>query len=126
MTGPNIAVVLDPYFGSRLISLAQRLHVWACDSPENTPAVQAVWAMPGLSETGRGATRFGKCQDPEAVLLSNLDTIDLHHPHWLVMEIYGLAVTPRVDQALRDFGVTGFRATTDGFIATRSEQQASD
>jgi len=123
MLDPKIAVVLDPHFGNRLIELAQRLHVWVCDSLDNQPAVQAVWAIPGLYETDRGATTFSRCEDPETVFLSNLDTIDEHHPCWRVIEVYGLAVTLQVQEALRAYGVTDFNDFTDGFIATRPEQQ---
>jgi hypothetical protein len=123
MLNLNIAVVLNPHFGSRLIELAQRLHVWVCSSPDNLPAVQATLAIPELYETGRGVTTFSKCGDPEAVFLSNLDTIDLHHPYWRVIEVYGLAATPQVQEALRAYGAADFNDFTDGFIATRSEQQ---
>jgi hypothetical protein len=32
----RIAIVLDESFGTRLLLLAQRLHVWAVDSPANS------------------------------------------------------------------------------------------
>ncbi len=123
MLNPNVAVVLDPHFGNRLAELAQRLHVWVCSSPDNQPAVQTVWMMPELYETGRGATIFSNCEDPETVFLNNLNDIDLHHPHWLVLEVYGLAATPQVQEALRAYGVTDFKHFTSGFSATRPEQQ---
>lgn len=122
MLDPKVAVVLDPHFGNRLIELAQRIHVWICESPDNQPAMQAVWAIPGLYETDRGTTSFSRCEDPETVFLSNLDTIDLHHSCWRIMEVYGLTATPQVQEALRAYGVTDFDNLTDGFIATRSEQ----
>lgn len=119
MLNRAVAVVLEPHFGSRLMEMAQRLHVWVCVSSENQSAVQAVWAMPGLYEEGRGATIFGTADDPEAIFLNELDTIDLHHPAWQIMEVYGLALTPKVQQALEEYGVVEFSHTTGGFLATR-------
>ena len=123
MLNPSVAVVLDPHFGERLIELAQRLHIWVCNSPDNQAAVQTVWAIPGLYESGRGVTTFSNCENPEAVFLSNLDTIDSHHPHWLAIEVYGLAMTPQVQDALRSYGAEKFEALVDGFIAARLEPQ---
>ena len=123
MLNLDVAVVLNPHFGNRLIKLAQRLHVWICSSPENQPAVRAVWAIPELYETGRGATTFCKCEDPETIFLSHLETIDLHHPFWLNLEVYGLVATPQVQEALHEYGVTEVKNLIDGFIAIRLEQQ---
>lgn len=119
MLNQTIAVVLDPYFGSRLMELAQRLHVWVCESQQNRLAVQAVWAVAGLYEEGRGATIFGTVGDPESIFLNALDTIDLHHPVWQTMEVYGLALTPQVEQALEEYGVKEFSHASGGFLATR-------
>ncbi len=121
----DLAVVLDPHFGDRLVELARRSHVWVCRSPENLAAVDAVWKEPELYETGRGATIFSKCEEPEAVFLAELDTIDLHHPGWEVMYIYGLDWTLPVKQILAEYGVTRFISMTEGFVATRPAQSAT-
>lgn len=119
MLNPNVAVVLDPNYGNRLAEMARHLHVWVCASPANKLAVEAVWKESGLYEAGVGATLFGVCENPEEAFLDNLDTIELHHPHWESMYIYGLDWTPQVKQVLAEHGVTKFISMTEGFVATR-------
>src|SRR5688500_13055125 len=39
----TIAIVLDPDFGARVASLAERAAVWIIDSDANRPAIEALW-----------------------------------------------------------------------------------
>ncbi len=64
------------------------------------------------------------------MIINRFTTIDLHHNHyshdpaWSQIEVYGVGLTPRLRQELREYGVTDFHETPDGFVCSRTELAA--
>lgn len=126
MRDDAVAVVVDRNFGDRLIELAERLPVWIGTSAMNRPIVEAVWAGHEVHPSGYGATIINCAAEysGEDLLFTQLDTIDMHHPSWSVMEVYGVARTLLLTKAFQEYGVTGFEDRADGFVASRPEPPA--
>jgi len=61
----------------------------------------------------------------EDILISELDTIDLHHgtyltnPPYIVLEVIGSAMTTRLKAELSEFGFNEFQGISEGFRAVR-------
>lgn len=132
MTAPHrIGIVLDPEFGRRLSQLARQFHLWVVVSDANTPAIRDSWRDEATKETGdplaSGVTSFEMSpgESREDVCARLLETVDDHHgehahePPWSEIEVYGLAITPRLQSLFTDFGAEEFTATASGFIARR-------
>jgi hypothetical protein len=123
MRNSVVAVVVDRQFGDRLSKLASRLPVWIGTSLKNRTAVDHVRAQhPGYDITSINA---GADYSGEDLLLSQLEVIDLHHHYWRTIEVYGTPLTPMLTMAFEEFGVTEFKDTSDGFLATRPEPPAA-
>ena len=94
-SGQGVAVVVDRDFGERLLTLAQRLHVWVCDTPINDAAGEKAWAAlpPGAvwNEVGVTTFRVGENDSPEDMAICHVGDIDLHHPAWSRIEVYGVS-----------------------------------
>ncbi len=75
MSEHHVAVVVDRAFGERLLPLAQRLHVWVCNTPANREAVEkAVAALPPgavWNEAGATTFRVSENDSPEGMVLSS-------------------------------------------------------
>jgi len=119
----TVAVVVDRNFGDRAITLAERIPVWVVTSETNRPVVEALWARHKANPSDCSVTIFNRNakHSSEDILLTELGTIDLHHPSWSVMEVYGVARTPLLTKTLQEFGVTDYEDWADGFVASRSE-----
>lgn len=119
MPDEEIAVVVDPTFGARLLEVTAHAHAWICRTEENEKAVDSVWA---LGDACHSATIFNISLEatPEEQLFWELHVIHEHHPSWRMMEVYGAALTPPLEEALRVLGASDFQITADGFITTRA------
>lgn len=127
----EVTVVLDRNFGDRLVALARRRHVWIVESDENVPWARRVWDEPrdeaGADPGAAGATSFTMFPDetPEAAFIRILETVDDHHgelahnPPWSSIEVCGVALEPRVVEALQEYGVTRIEETSGSFVAYR-------
>ena len=62
---------------------------------------------------------------PEAILLSQLDTIELHHgpysadPPYTQLEVFGTALSEEMRTELRQYGFNEFQPTAEGFRCSR-------
>lgn len=122
----HVALVVDPLFGERLASLSQRVHVWAVASSENYEVARRLWEQRGVKEhrLESGVTTFNPTPgaSPEEECVGILETIDEHHgeyshdPPWSILEVYGVNLTPRIQNQLKEFGITRFEITEDGFV----------
>ncbi len=129
MSEHHVAVVVDRAFGERLLPLAQRLHVWVCNTPANREAVEkAVAALPPgavWNEAGATTFRVSENDSPEGMVLDQLSTIDLHHgesshdPAWSQIEVYGVRLNDALRAAWQEYGVNEFRETPEGFVCSR-------
>jgi hypothetical protein len=122
----RVAIVVLPDFEAELAELAQRAHVWLVDTPSNRRAAERVWAT-GTSDRTHGVTTFKV--DPgapsETWIVEILPVVDEHHglrAEWatdVVLEVRGLAVTPKVLSALQELGPFSLEEDQGGFIARR-------
>ncbi|MEA2779198.1 MAG: hypothetical protein QOK29_742 [Rhodospirillaceae bacterium] len=102
-------------------------------SPVNGSVVHALWASAPSPSHLTGITGFG--YDPgiaaEERLLAELDNIDLHHgPYstnspYTVLEVIGAQLIPAIQDALSELGFSAFKQSPGGFVATRSEEEAT-
>jgi hypothetical protein len=122
-----VFVVLDREYGARLSQLVEKGPICILDSPTNRTAVQSFWdAFPDRNHLN-GVTVFtsGNSGSTEQALLSEINTIDLHHnaysanPPYTVLEIIGTSLTGKIKSELNRYGFNEFSATSDGFRAVR-------
>lgn len=125
----RLALVLDPFFGKRLIALSARVHTWIVASPENLPYIQrSCNQVKAHSSIEHGTTSFKPVPAVHfrSMVLHFLGTIDLHRgpyshdPAWSEIEVYGVSAEPWLVDALADFGVDEILPFESGFIARRS------
>lgn len=123
MSDHRVAVVVDREFGERLLPLAQRLHVWVCDTPINDAAGEKAWAAlpPGAvwNEVGVTTFRVGEDDSPEDMAICHVGDIDLHHPAWSQIEVYGVRLNDDLRAAWQEYGADEFRETPEGFVCSR-------
>jgi len=133
MSSHRVAVVVDRAFGARLLPLAQRLHVWVCDTSTNREATEkavadlppnAVWNEVGVTTFGRG-----EIDSPEDLIIRYAGDIDLHHgehshdPAWSQIEVYGVRLNDALRTAWQEYGVNEFRETPEGFVCSRPPRE---
>lgn len=129
----TVAVVLDRAFGERITALAQRMHVWVRDTPENQRVAKTWWLQEQTfsSESGITTFRATDSDSPESMLIGVLRDVDLHHgsyshtPPWGALEVYGAAPTQAVRDALAGFGVNEFVEVPQGFVCRRAANPRS-
>lgn len=123
----RISVVVDREYGAQLADLAQTGPVWIVDTPPNRAAAERIWAAaPRLSHL-QGVTtfKFAPESSDQDILMSQLNTIDLHHseyssdPPYTILEIIGTHLTSRLKAELSEFGFHEFEETSYGFRAVR-------
>jgi hypothetical protein len=123
--GPSsrrVAVVVDPAFGDRLVDLCNTVHVWACESPANRKAAEAHWRAKGRNHSlDRGVTTFDLATDdpPGDALIEVMGMVDLHHPAWTTLIVYGAQATPELRTALAEYDIATFAETPGSFECTR-------
>ena len=123
----EVALVVDPAFGDKLVDLADRLHVWVIDTPANRTAAELARKGSREHSLERGITTFraDAARPPEEIVVASFSDIELHHgeyshdPPWSVLEVYGTAVTEAISAALEKFGFAVAEAHEDGFRAVR-------
>lgn len=129
MSPDTVTIVVDPDFGGRLEVIAHRLPVWICATPANLLAALAIRETLAREGVGRESdvTTFTITpqETPEEMVISRLLDVDLHHPDWLQLEIYGVNVTPGLRQELAEYGVTQYQQTESGFTCSRVQNLAA-
>lgn len=122
MSGYRVAVVVDRAFGERLLPLAQRLHVWVCNTPTNREAAEKAVAdlPPGAVWNEVGVTTFGRGEivSPQDMVTHHIGDIDLHHPLWSQIEVYGVRLNDALRAAWQEYGANEFRETPEGFVCS--------
>ena len=126
-----VAIVVDPEFGERLLSLAEETPVWIADTPANRSVAEALWSSTGAG-VARNVTTFKV--DPgktgEDWCLNILSQVDLHHGHYSqssaysALDVIGAHLTPELRDALAEYGLTSCAERSGGFRATRSSAAA--
>ncbi len=121
----TVAIVVDPDFGDRLNSIAERMPVWVADTPGNAAAIKRLFRE--LRRTGEGSvTSFivDKKAHPTSVLPATIESVNLHHgmysqdPPYRQIKVYGVwpgDLTNNVLEELRQIGPYTLRGTPFGF-----------
>lgn len=130
----KVYVVVDRDFGKRLTALEQRAPVWVVNTPVNRGAAERLRKERPAESHLTGITLFNDAHggSPEQLLLSELETIDLHHgsysadPPYTILEVYGVALSRPIEAALTEFGFNQFRPTANGFWASRPRPEAPE
>jgi hypothetical protein len=127
----KVFIVVDRAFGDRLVALEARVPVWIVDTPVNRAVVQRLSKERAAENHLTGVTVFtdSDAMSPEQLLLSELDTIDLHHgsysadPPYTVLEVLGAPLTENIKAALSEYGFNQFQYGMSGFSALRPEPE---
>ena len=123
----KVFVVVDREFGEKLSELEKGVPVWIVDTPTNKPVVQRFWKERPDGDHLTGITTFNDLSSlsSEDSLLSNLDTIELHHgvysadPPYTVLEAFGAKLTDNARNVLSEYGFDKFEITSTGFVTSR-------
>ena len=109
--------------------LADRVHVWVVESPENTTATEAYWASAAAgsgSSIESGITKFTPSgETAEDWCVDVIDSLDLHHngyshePGYTALEVYGVAPSARIAAVYSEYGFTEFQETESSFVARK-------
>ena len=123
----KVVVIVDRDFGKRLFDLPPDTPVWIVNTPSNEAAAREYWREHPKRSHLTGVTVFNApaSAPPEQMLLSNIDTIDLHHgvysadPPFTQIEVIGSPLTEQIKEGLADYGFHHFQITEAGFAAVR-------
>jgi hypothetical protein len=123
----KVYVVVERAFGEQLASLPPGVPVWIVNTPSNRLVAEQLRRERKQEDHLTGITTFNdtKSLSPEDLLVSELDTIDLHHgsysanPPYTVLEVFGAPLSGRVEAELSRFGFDEFHPGAAGFRAVR-------
>jgi hypothetical protein len=130
----RILVVLDPNYGARLLDLPEGQPAWVVESAANTPVIQTRWRTAPNDDYLTGITIMNRDeagQPMEEQFLYWLGTIDDHHDAsssdlpYTALDVVGVYLSPAIRQALSELGFENFEPMGEGFLATRSEENAA-
>ena len=133
----TIAIVLDPDFGTRVATLAERAAVWIIDSDANRPAIESLWnarrtrhaaydvtvfrAIPGLSIENHLDGVLRSIETDAGIDVD--DDEDEERPPLEWVEVYGTEPSESIESVLRARGFGGSAPVTDGFRARVRRQR---
>src|SRR5258706_7009537 len=107
----SLAIVVDPDFGERLLSLANQMPVWIADTAANSAFLESLWAR--QSSARPNVTTFCIAGDDVTRWCRGiLPQVDLHHgeysqsPAYNAVEVFGAAATPDLREAFSGYGFT--------------------
>lgn len=128
----KVYVVVDRQFGERLAEVEPGAPVWIVATPAKKPVAKRIWEKRPTENHLTGVTTFNDqpSASPEEILLSELDTIDLHHgphsadPPYTIIEVFGTPLTAKLQSELSAYGFNEFHPTASGFTAERPESAA--
>ncbi len=123
----KVYVVVERDFGEKMTELATGVPVWIVDTPFNTATAQRLRRERKQGNHLTGITTFNDSASlsAEDLLVSQLDTIDLHHgtysasPPYTILEVLGVPLSDRIKTELSEFGFNEFNVTAAGFFAVR-------
>jgi hypothetical protein len=128
----KVYVIVDRDFGEKIIRLDQGAPVWIVDTTTNKPVVQRFWNEHPDKGHLAGITTFDdvRTSSPEDMLLSHLNTIELHHgsysadPPFTMIEVFGTELTDKAKSRLSEYGFNEFQVIPGGFKAIRPKPLA--
>lgn len=125
----KVHVIVDRAFGERLHEIPVGEPVWIVDTEVNRVACEALRKEWNSENHLTGITSFKVKSNasPEDWLISEVETIDLHHPLWSVINVIGTGLTVRIQDELTRFGFKEHKNTAEGFIMLKkSSSYTSD
>lgn len=127
----SVAVVVDRDFGDRVSHLAWRQRTWIVQSPVNLAATHRFDPSGHIGRVAdplrSGITLFEAAEgdSAEEVCIIGVELLDDHHsPYtegggWLAIEVYGVALSRRLQDVFEEIGGAIFLQTVDGFVCRR-------
>jgi hypothetical protein len=123
----KVRVIVDREFGEHLAQLESGVPARIVDTPTNKAVAQRLWKERNQESHLTGITTFNDPDSlsPEDILVSKLDTIDLHHgsysavPPYTILEVLGVPLSERIKLALCEYGFNQFHPDATGFSAIR-------
>ncbi len=120
----TVAIVLDPAY-SQLEQLAERMPIWAVDTPPNRAVAKRLWELRGGADAFQGITLFRVAdeRDAEGNCVNVIDQVDLHHGVYssgskiASLTVIGATPSDRLREELSAYGFVALEATSDGFVA---------
>jgi len=108
----GVHVIVDPHFGSRLWEIPDGEPVWIAATGINRPSYQAVGKErnPESYLVGLSSFKIDPNASPEDWLITEIETIDLHHggmshdPSYSFMNIIGISWSEKIQNELNRFG----------------------
>jgi hypothetical protein len=102
-------------------------------SPSNATVVRSLWETRPDRGSVQGITgfRFDPAATAENSFLENLDAVDLHHGRhstttpYTELQAVGVPLTAAIRKVLSSLGFGQFKEVNEGFVATRTEDQAN-
>ena len=83
-------LILDQEFSGDLLELSRHHHVWICNSPKNTPQIDAVWDVEGEATETNGVSSFNLRNKPNEDIYKWIGIISTHHQGWDSISVFGL------------------------------------
>jgi hypothetical protein len=120
----KVYVVVEREFGEQLANLAPGVPVWIVNTPLNRAVAQRLWKERNRRDHLTGITTFNDLESssPEDLLVSELDTIDLHHgshsanPPYTILEVLGAPLSDRSKRNSLNTVLTNFNPTPKVFL----------
>ncbi len=124
-------VIVDPEFGVRLREIPMGEPVWIADTDINRAACETIRRerKPQSHVVGLTSFKVDKALGPEDWLISELETIELHHgeysrdPSWSRINVIGTRWTKRIQREFEHLGFTAHVNTHEGFETTNEVRQ---
>ena len=109
-----VGLVVDPDFSERLPSLADRIHVWVADTPQNRMAAELIRKAEPTFDFARGVTLFSINADQgrDVWAADIIGTIETHHgsythdPPVSCLEVFGVPAGEPLKRVLARYGFT--------------------
>ena len=107
----QVAIVMDPSYGTRLRLVASKMPVWIVNSVANEKVARSLW------ESGANVTTFN-VSNPDHVdenLLKVLPDVELHHGNLSSLLVIGVPKSEALAARLAGQGLTNAREVEFGF-----------
>jgi hypothetical protein len=118
----SVAIVVDTAFGANLEKLAERVHVWVIDTPDNRAVAERMWARAGgRYSLNSGITTFQAVLNggPEQNVAEVLATVEEHHPTCDRIEVFGAQPESVVRAEFETWGYIDLAPRPGGFVALK-------
>lgn len=136
-TAHVVGIVVDPVFGDRVDDLLNRLPVWMADTEINRAAAARARRLRANSDQSSSHPEIGAVTTfsidtnatPETWCIEVLDTVAGHHdryshsPGYSAVEVYGVAPSPELLEALAKCRLTNVTSLSGGFRASTPDGQ---